>query len=70
MVSGWSTVRFLLGYKMPNNIIPPILTVFFTIMGVLMFILGLMSEIMIKVYYGTYVDMPYRIKTVVENKEE
>lgn len=44
----WSIVLFALGYKMSNNIIPPILTVFFIIIGLLMFILGLMSEIMIK----------------------
>ena len=55
---------------MSNNIIPPILTVFFMIMGVLMFIFGLMSEIMMKIYYGTHVDMPYSIREVVENAEE
>lgn len=55
---------------MSNNIIPPILTVFFIIMGVLMFIFGLMSEIMMKVYYGTHVDMPYNIKEIVENRNE
>ena len=66
----WSIILFILGYKMSSNIIPPILTVFFMIMGVLMFIFGLMSEIMMKVYFGTHVDMPYNIKEVVENTEE
>lgn len=66
----WSVVLFLLGYKMSNNIIPPILTVFFMIMGVLMFVFGLMSEIMVKVYFGTHVDTPYNIKEVVENVEK
>lgn len=66
----WSVALFAMGYKMSNNIIPPILTVFFLIMGVLMFIFGLMSEIMMKVYYGTHVDMPYNIKETVENVEE
>ena len=59
-----------IGIQMSNNIIPPILTVFFIIMGVLMFVFGLMSEIMMKVYYGTHVDMPYSIKEIVENVEE
>ena len=63
-------VLFVMGYKMSNNIIPPILTVFFMIMGVLMFVFGLMSEIMMKVYYGTHVDLPYNIREVVENTEE
>ena len=48
----WSVVIYLLGYKMSGNIIPPLLTVFFVIIGLLMFIFGLMSEILIKNYYG------------------
>lgn len=66
----WSVILFALGYKMSNNIIPPILTVFFMIMGVLMFIFGLMSEILVKIYFGIHVDMPYSIKEVVEITEE
>ena len=55
---------------MHNNIFPPLLTVFFVTIGVLLFVFGLMSEIMMKVYYGTHVDMPYSIKEIVENVEE
>lgn len=66
----WSVALFVLGYKMSNNIIPPILTVFFIIMGVLMFIFGLMSEIIMKIYFGIHVDTPYNIKEIVENVEE
>ena len=40
----WSIVLFCLGYKMSDNMIPPILTVFFIIIGILMFVFGLMSE--------------------------
>lgn len=65
----WSIVLFALGKKMSNNIMPPIMTVFFIIIGLLMFILGLMSEIMIKTYYGVHVDMPYSVKEIVENEE-
>ena len=54
---------------MSDNIIPPILTVFFIIMGVVMFIFGLMSEILMKIYFGTHVDMPYSIKEIVDNKK-
>ena len=64
----WSVALFALGYKMSNNIIPPILTVFFIIIGLLMFILGLMSEIMIKTYYGVHVDVPYSVKEEIELK--
>ncbi len=65
----WSVYIFIVGYKMSDNIIPPILTVFFMIMGVLMFIFGLMSEILMKTYYGTHIDTPYTIKEIVENTE-
>ncbi len=63
---GWSVILFALGYKMSNNIIPPILTVFFIIIGLLMFVFGLMSEIMIKTYYGVHIDTPYSIKETIE----
>lgn len=58
----WSVVIYLQGYKMSDNIIPPLLTVFFIIAGLLMFIFGLMSEILIKIYYGQRIDQPYSIK--------
>ena len=65
----WSIVIFVTGYKMSDNMIPPLLTVFFLIMGMLMFVFGLMSEILIKTYYGVHVDVPYSVKEVIENKE-
>lgn len=64
----WSIVLFCLGYKMSDNMIPPILTVFFIIIGILMFVFGLMSEILMKTYYGVHVDTPYTIKEVVDNQ--
>lgn len=66
----WSIVLFCQGYKMSDNMIPPILTVFFIIMGLLMFVFGLMSEILMKIYFGVHVDTSYSIKEVIENKEE
>ena len=65
----WSVVLFCLGRKMSNNLFPPLLTVFFVIIGVLLFVFGLMSEIMMKTYYGTHIDSPYSIKTIIENSE-
>lgn len=66
----WSVVLFAMGRKMSRNIMPPILTVFFMIMGVLMFVIGLMSEILMKIYYGVQVDQSYSIKDIIENEEE
>lgn len=66
----WSIVLYVQGYKMSNNIMFPILTVFFIIIGVLMFVFGLMSEILIKTYYGVHVDASYSIKETIEIKNE
>lgn len=66
----WSIVLFCLGYKMSNNIMPPLLTVFFVIIGLLLFIFGLMSDVLVKTYYGMHVDTPYSIKKVTNTEEE
>lgn len=65
----WSIVLFALGKKMSANIMPPLLTVFFIIVGLLMFIFGLMSDMMSKTYYGSGIDKSYSIKETIENKE-
>lgn len=65
----WSIVLFALGYKMSNNIMSPLLTVFFIIVGLLMFIFGLMSDMMSKTYYGSGIDKSYSVKETIENKE-
>ena len=64
----WSVVLYIEGRKMQNNIFPPLLTIFFVIIGVLLFVFGLMSEIMMKTYYGTHVDSPYSIKETIVNE--
>lgn len=64
----WSVALFAAGYKMSNNIMPPLLTVFFMIMGLLLFIFGLMSDVLVKTYYGVDADQPYYIKEEIENK--
>ena len=65
----WSIVIYAMGYKMSTNIIPPLLTVFFVIIGLIMIVFGLMSEILVKTYYGVHVDSPYSIKSIEEYKE-
>ena len=63
----WSVVLFIRGFEMKNNIFPPLLTIFFVIIGLLLFVFGLMSEIMMKTYYGLHIDAPYSIKEISEN---
>lgn len=66
----WSIVIFAMGYKMSRNMIPPLLTIFFIILGVLMFVFGLMSEMLMKIYYGATVDKSYSVKEVEEFGED
>lgn len=66
----WSVVLFAMGRKMSNNIFPPLLTIFFVIIGLIMIIFGLMSEILIKTYYGVHVDVPYSVKSIEEFNDE
>ena len=61
---------FVIGFKMNRNIMWPLLTVFFSIIGMMMFVFGLMSEIMMKTYYGVHVDMPYSVKRISSDGKE
>ena len=64
----WSVILFFLQRDMSDNIMQPILTIFFIILGMLMFIFGMMSEIMMKTYYGSTPDSSYSIKDVTTNE--
>lgn len=66
----WSIALFAEGRKMSDNIFPPLFTVFFVIIGLLLFIFGLMSEILVKTYYGTGVDASYSIKEITDYSDE
>ena len=45
----------------------PIMTIFFIITGLLLFVLGLISDILVKSYYETTRDSSYNIKEIIEN---
>ncbi len=64
----WTIVLLLMGRDLTGYIVVPLLTVFFVIIGLLMFIFGLMGETMMKIYYETRSEVPYYVKEVVENK--
>ena len=66
----WSVILFANGYKMSNNIMPPLLTVLFVVIGLMMFIFGLMSDVMSKIYYGIGVDHSYSVKEIIDQKVE
>lgn len=64
----WSVILFAMGKDMTSYIIVPLLTVFFVIIGLLMFVFGLMGETMMKIYYEGRSEVPYYIRETVENK--
>lgn len=63
----WAIVLFATGHNMSGWITVPLLTVFFSIIGLMMIVFGLMSEIMMKTYYGVHVDTPYSVAESSEN---
>ena len=65
----WSIVIYAKGADMSSYIMPPLLTIFFVIIGVLLFVFGLMSEMLMKTYFGSHIDSPYSIKKVEEFTE-
>ena len=70
-ICGIMTIRlFLMGLKLNRNIMWPVMTIFFVIIGLMMFVFGLMSEIMMKTYYGVHVDMPYNIRYITMDGED
>lgn len=64
----WSIVIYAMGRKMSTNIMPPLLTIFFVVIGIMMFIFGLIADMLSKTYYGVGIDSPYSVKEISENK--
>lgn len=65
----WSLVLFIMGNNM-SDYMQPIVSVLFLLAGLFLFVFGLMSDILVKTYYGSKIDTPYNIKEVVENRED
>ena len=66
----WSVVLFLQGRNMTDNSMPVLLCIFFILIGLMMFVFGLLCDIMIKVYYGSHIDTSYSIREVLIDGEK
>ena len=64
----WTIVLFAIGKNLTGYIVVPLMTVFFIIIGLLMFIFGLMGETMMKIYFETRSTVPYFIRETTENE--
>ena len=63
----WSVILFIMGQSLTDTF-HPFLSIAFIITGVLMFVFGLMSDMLTKIYYGSKIDAPYSVKDVFDYK--
>lgn len=57
---------FLIGSNLSNTM-EPLLTAFFVITGIQLFVSGLLGDILVKNYYEKSKDVPYSIKKIINN---
>lgn len=65
--AGWATVLKLTGAKNYSETPLPIVATLFVIMGVLLFMLGFLVEILLRIYHASGKSSPYSIKKIIEN---
>ena len=63
----FATLYYFIRLRDLSDTVLPIMAAFFIITGILLFVLGLISDILTKSYYQTTKDVSYSIKAVVEN---
>lgn len=62
----WTLVLFFTEEDLSDNF-QPILTIFFFIAGMQLFVFGLLGDILSKIYYGSKIDKSYSIKDIKVN---
>jgi len=65
--AAWSIILFLLGEDLSDNF-QPILTVTFILCGIILFVCGLMCDVLCRIYYGSAIDSAYSIMEEFENE--
>ena len=64
----WTVVNFIRGQSLTDDF-QAFLTLAFAFSGLFLFVCGLLSDVLTKIYYGSKIDVPYSVKDVVENDE-
>ena len=68
-ISGiWTTINYIRGQSLTDDF-QAFLTLAFIFAGLFLFVCGLLSDVLTKIYYGSKLDVPYSVKDVVDNKE-
>ncbi|MDP3935227.1 MAG: glycosyltransferase family 2 protein [Candidatus Giovannonibacteria bacterium] len=65
LVAVWFKIYTPLGFSQTPL---PIIATLFTVLSLLLFMLGFITEILIRIYYETRSATPYRIRDIIENK--
>ena len=66
-ISGILTVVNYIGGQSLTDDFQAFLTLAFVFAGLFLFVCGLLSDVLTKIYYGSKFDVPYSVKEVVEN---
>ena len=65
----WSVLLAFQGKDLSSTL-QPFMSLFFITLGFLFFVLGLVADMLKKIYYGMKIDSPYFVKDVFENQGE
>ena len=66
VVSGvWTTINFMRGQSLTDDF-QAFLTLVFAFTGLFLFVCGLISDVLVKIYYGGSGDLPYSVREVMD----
>ena len=68
-ISGiWTTINYVRGQSLTDDF-QAFLTLALVFAGLFLFVCGLLSDVLTKIYYGSKVDVPYSVKEVIDSEE-
>ena len=59
----WTTVNYIRGQSLTDDF-QAFLTITFLAVGLFLFVFGLIGDVLVKIYYGNKIDVPYSVKDV------
>ena len=69
VISGiWTTINYIVHGQSLSDDFQAFLTLAFLMAGLFLFVCGLISDVLTKIYYGSHVDAPYSVKDVMINE--
>ena len=65
---GFWSVLLAFQEKDLSSTLQPFMSLFFITLGFLFFVIGLVADMLTKIYYGMKIDSPYFVKDIFENR--